>query len=76
MARLARLNPLNWAITEQGLEWWDGRARREKLCGEVLSEPGGSAGDDDFELIELHEGPPIRTWRRRTGLPPASKPRE
>ena len=31
-------------------------ARGEKLFGEVLSEAGGAAGDDDFELVELHGG--------------------
>ena len=30
--------------------------RGEKLFGKVLSEPGGAAGDDDFELVELHRG--------------------
>ena len=29
-------------------------SRGEKLLREVLSEAGGAAGDDDFELIELH----------------------
>jgi len=28
----------------------------EELFGEVLSKPGGAAGDDDFELVELHRG--------------------